>query len=119
MDLFGAAAANAIDEVRKVVAGTFALWPGHGITREPGLVSVISIDAKVSVRSIEEIADGVCLCIFCPQSRFLAFFGCISQSRGRHIRRAISACADLRLVIRDPMADFEFHHPALASLAVE
>ena len=49
MEIFGAPAANAIDEVRPMVAGCFAGRPGLDLIREPGLVGIVSIYCQITV----------------------------------------------------------------------
>ena len=49
MEIFGAPAANAIDEVCPVVAGSFARWPRLDLIGEPGLVGIVSVDREVTV----------------------------------------------------------------------
>ena len=49
MEIFGAPAANTIDEVCPVISGCFAGWSRLDLIREPGLVRIVSIDAQVAI----------------------------------------------------------------------
>src|SRR5260370_12417486 len=79
-----------------------------------------SSDGEVAVGSIEYVADGVRRWIFWPQGLLVRrLFACRVESRGGHTASAVSTGADLRLVIGDPVADFELHHLALAVRTIE
>src|SRR5690242_10175985 len=122
MNVLGATAANALDEVGVMIAGTLAVWPGFGTVVQPRLVGIVSIDGEIAFGSVEDVADGVGLCILWPQRLLLAcsLFACIgSESRGGHAASAVSASSYLRLVVGDPVANFELHHPALALWTLE
>src|SRR6516164_5804275 len=108
MEIFGAPAANAIDEVCPVVAGCFAGRSRLDLIREPGLVGIVAIDCQVTVRSVEDIADGVGFRIFRSQNLFILRF--LGQARWWNATGAIGVGADLGLVIGDPMPYFELHH---------
>jgi len=49
MEIFGAPAANAVDEVCPVVAGCFARRSRLDSIREPSLIGVVSIDCQVTI----------------------------------------------------------------------
>src|SRR5258708_2820806 len=121
MNVLGTTAANAIDEVCVMIARTIAVWAGFGLIRQPRLVAIVSIDGEKAHRSIENVADGVRLCTFWPQGLLVSrLFVCIgAESRGGYTTSAVSTGADLGLVVRDPVPDFEFHHFALASRTLE
>ena len=44
MNIFGAAAADALDEIGVVVAGSFAVWAGFDLIGDPGFVGVVAVD---------------------------------------------------------------------------
>ena len=46
MNVLGAAAANAIDEIGVVVAGGFAVGAGFELIGEPGFVGVVAVDGE-------------------------------------------------------------------------
>src|SRR6266436_1415867 len=121
MNVLGTTAANAINEVRVVVTRAHTVWPWFGLIRKPSLVRVVSIDGEVAARSVESVANGVGLCVFWPQGlcalRLFVWSG--AESRGGHSTGPVSTGAYLRLVIGDPVADFEFHHFALAVRIIE
>src|SRR6476646_1686600 len=108
MNVLGATAANAIDEVRVVVTGSFAVWAGFELIGEPGFVGVVAVDGEKAFRAIEEVADSVGLGIFWTQgllrdTRFFVSAG--GESRGGNGAGSVSARTDLRFVIGDPVAD--------------
>src|SRR3989442_11790777 len=121
MNVLGTTAANAINEVRVVVTRTLTVWPGFGLISKPSLVCVVSIDGEIAVRSVESVANSVGLCVFWPQGlcalRLFVWSG--AESRGGHSTGPVGTGAYLRLVIGDPVADFEFHHFALAVRIIE
>ena len=49
VNILGAAAANTVNEILIVVAGSFAGWAGFNVISDPGLVGVIAFDAEVAV----------------------------------------------------------------------
>src|SRR2546430_564055 len=59
VNVFGTAAANAVNEVCEMVAGRFAGGAGLCLIGEPGLICVVSVDAEVSIRSVEDVSNGV------------------------------------------------------------
>src|SRR2546428_3075313 len=121
MNVLGTTAANAINEVRIVVTRTFTVWPWFGLIRKPSPVCVVSIDGEIADRSVESVANGVGLCVFWPQGlcalRLFVWSG--AESRGGYSTGPVRTGAYLRLVIGDPVADFEFHHFALAVRTIE
>src|SRR6266516_4896497 len=121
MNVLGTTAANAVNEVRIVVTRTFTVWPWFGLIRKPSLVCVVSIDGEIAVRSVESVANGVGLCVFWPQGLYACwlFVWSGAESCGGHSTGPVSTGAYLRLVIGDPVADFEFHHFALAARIIE
>ena len=64
VDVLGAAAANAVDEIGVVVAGRFAVRAGFDFVGEPRFVRVVTIDGQIAVRSVKKIADGIGLGVF-------------------------------------------------------
>src|SRR6266446_41396 len=121
MNVLGTTAANALDEVCVMVARTLAVRPGFGTIVQPRLVSIVSIDGEIALCPIEDVANGVGLCIFWPQGLLArGLFVCIGgESRGGHTTGTVSAGAYLGLMVGDPVADFEFHHLALAPRNLE
>src|SRR5215469_6715590 len=122
MNIFGAAAANAINEVRVVVARSFAGGSGFGLIGNPRLIRVVSVDGEIAVRSVKNVANGVSFGIHWSQRLWLLsrLLGCGGiQSRGGHTGCSISAGANLRLMIGDPVAHFEFHQLALGAWSFE
>ena len=101
-----------------MVTGSFALRPRLVLIRQPCLVRVVSVDSEIAVRTVEQIADGVGFGVLWSQGLWLVGWllgwSC-RQSRSRHPTGPISACANLRFMIGDPMANFQFHHLALAA----
>src|SRR5258708_17160877 len=80
------------------------------------------MDGRIAVGSIENVTDGVGLGILRPQGLLFVsrvFFCVGGEARGGHTTGPVSASADLRLVIGDPVADFELHHLALAVRTIE
>src|SRR6266436_3037708 len=49
MNILGAAAANAIDEVRIVITGGFAVRSGLHLIRYPRFVGVVAVDGQIAV----------------------------------------------------------------------
>jgi hypothetical protein len=49
VDVFGAAAADAVYEISVVVAGGFAVWAGFDFVGYPRLVGIVSVDGQVAV----------------------------------------------------------------------
>src|SRR5689334_9902154 len=115
MNVLCATAANALAEVGVMIAGTLAVRPGFDTGVQPRLVGIVSIDGEIALGSVEDVADGVGLCILRPQRLLLACrLLCIGrESRGGHPASAVSASSYLRLMVGDPVANFELHHPAL------
>src|SRR5690242_419575 len=110
MNILRAAAANALDEVGVMIAGTFAVRPGFGTVVQPRFVSIVSIDGEIAFGSVKDVADGVGLCILRPQGLLLAcslLAGIGGESRGGHATGTISASSNLRLVVGNPVANFE------------
>ena len=112
MEIFGASAANASDEVCPVVAGCFARRSRLDLIREPGLVGIVSIDCQVTVRSVEDIADGVGFSVFRAQNLLILVL--LAQACGWNAIDAIGVPPDLGLMIGDPMSHFELHHLSFA-----
>src|SRR5580704_8304720 len=122
MNILGTAAANAINEVRIVVARGFTVWPGFGLFRQPRFVGVVAVDGKIALRTIKQVADGVGLCILWTKGLLFVsrlFVGIGGKAGGGNRAGAVSAAADFRFVVGDPVADFEFDHLALALRRVE
>src|SRR5580700_1077601 len=122
MNILGLPAANAINEVRIVVTRGFAMWPGFGLIREPRFVGVVAVDGKIALRTIKQVADGVGLGVL--RTKGLLFVSRLFVGIGGDAGRgngagAVSAAADFRFVVGDPVADFEFHHLTLAWRRVE
>src|SRR5438874_7842254 len=67
MNVFGAAAANAIHEVRIVIARSFAGRSRDAFIGQPRLVRVVSISREVTLGSVENVADRVCLRVLWSQ----------------------------------------------------
>src|SRR5438046_10671755 len=113
MNVLGTATANALDEVRVMVTGSFALRPRLVLIRQPCLVRVVSVDSEIAVRTVEQIADGVGFGVLWSQGPWLVGWllgwSC-RQARSRHPTGPISACANLRFMIGDQMANLQFHH---------
>src|ERR1700680_3513478 len=122
MNVLGAAAAHAIDEVGVVVGGASAVRAGFDFIGDPRFVGVVAIDGQIAVGVVENVAGGIGLGIFRAEGLLFVggLFACRGgQSRGRHAAGAVRASADLRFVIGDPVADFEVHHFALAIGSIE
>src|ERR1700719_2073621 len=79
MDVLGATAADAIDEVGVVVAGASAVRAGFDLIGDPRFVGVVAVDGQVAVGAVEDVADGVSLGVLRPEGLLLAgglfFFG--------------------------------------------
>src|SRR5450631_377315 len=127
VDVLGAAAADAVDEIGVVVAGGFAVGAGLDFVGEPGLVGVVAIYGEVTVGAVEEVADRVGLGVFGAEGRLnvgrLFFCGLFggggAQACRRHAAASVSAGADFGFVVGDPVADFELHHFAFAVLCFD
>src|SRR5215831_1976316 len=104
MNILGAAAANAINEVCEVVASCFTGRPRLGLLGQPGFIGIVPVNGEITIRAIKDVADGVGLCIFWSQRLFIGVVlaGARAQSRGRNPAGPVSTAADLGLVIRDP-----------------
>src|SRR4029077_17771050 len=116
------AAAHAVNKVRIMIPGRFSGRPRFHLIGYPSLVSVVSIDSQISVGSVENVADGICLRIFGPQRLLLA--GRLLRRRGSesgrgHAASTVRAGAKLRLMIGDPVADLQLHHLPLAARTLE
>src|SRR2546427_12806660 len=120
MDVLGLPAADTFDEIREMVAGSRSRRAGLDMLRQPRLVRVIAVNAQIAVRSIEEVADSIRLCINRPdrpnagQWIGSSLGGWSAESGGRHTTALVNPTPDLRLMIRDPGPNFEFHHLAFA-----
>src|SRR5580658_1145066 len=127
MYVFGAAAADAIDEVGVVITGSFAVRAGLDFVGQPGFVGIVAVYGEVAVGAVEDVANRVGLGVFRAEGLLLArgfFFGGLfagvgGESRGGHAAAAIRAGADFGFVIGDPVADFQLHHFAFAIGAFE
>ena len=125
MNILRATAANAVDEIGKMIARRFARRSRFHILAKPGLVSVVAIDGEKAVGPVEEVADGVGLGVFRTKGlRRLLAARCLlaaiaRQPCRRDSARAIASCANLRPMIGDPVAHFELHHLALAARRVK
>lgn len=124
MDVFGAAAANAIDKIRKVIASGFAVRAGLHLVAEPRFVTLVAVNSQIALRPVEDISDGVALGIARAERRLLSTTGGHSVDSRLEPRRrdgiaAVRAGADFGFVVGDPVADFELHHFAFAIGSVE
>src|SRR5206468_10264003 len=127
MDVLGLAAADTFDEIREMVAGSRGRRAGLDMLRQPRLVRVIAVNAQIPVRSIEEVTDSIRLCINGPDrpnarqwiGSFLGRWSGSAESGGRHTTALVKPTPDLRLMIRDPGPNFQFHHLALAVRTIE
>src|ERR1700675_1908878 len=102
MNVLGATAADAIDEVGVVVAGASAVRAGFDLIGDPRFVGVVAVDGQVTVGAVENVADGVSLGVLRPEGLLLAgglFVGRGRESRGRHAAGSVRAGADFRFVI--------------------
>ena len=58
------ASADAVDEVGVVIAAGLAVRAGLDVIGEPRFVGVVAVDAEIAVGPVENVADGVRLCVF-------------------------------------------------------
>src|SRR5437870_8188403 len=126
MDVLGLPATDTVDEVCEMVAGRGCRWAGLDVLGQPRLVRIIAVDAEIAGRSIKDVADRIGLCIDgTDRSDARQWIGSSlvrwswSESSGRYTTALVNPAADLRLMIRDPGPNFEFHHLALAVGAIE
>src|SRR5215471_18475253 len=128
MDVLSLAAVNTVNEVREMISGGAGRRSGLDVLGEPRFVGVIAVDTQIAIRSIEEVADRICLCIDRPDGpdaseRIGSFL------RGRSCRRGESSSwysaafvgsrTDFRFVIGNPWPNFQLHHFSFAIWAVE
>src|SRR5438270_6370432 len=115
VNVLGTTAANAIDEVREMVASRLARGSGFSLIGEPGLVGIVPIDPKVSIGPVKNVADGVGLRVLRSQRLPLAGLLVVSgrQSGSRYSCASVGAGSDLGLVVSNPMTNFDLHHLAL------
>src|SRR6266700_802967 len=102
MNVFGAAAAHTIDEVRVMIACPLAGGSWHALIGQPRFVGVVSISGKVALGSVENVADGIGFRIFRPQGLLIVtgLLGCANiQSRSGHTACLVSASANLQRAI--------------------
>jgi len=95
VQLFPLSAAHAVDEIGEMIVPRMAAGPGLAVAADPALVAegVFVARGEVSVRSVEDGADGVV---------------------------AIERTArDASFIVRDPMPNFELHHLASAIRLIE
>src|ERR1700689_4848701 len=96
MNIFGAAAADAFDEVGVVVAGGFAVWARFDLVGDPGFVGVVAVDGEIAVGAVENVAHGVRFGVFGTERglRGCWFFGgaCV-RSESRWWNGAGAVCA--------------------------
>src|SRR4029078_10340537 len=107
VDVFGAAAANTVDEVGVVIPGLFASRAGLDFDREPGLVGVITIYGEVAVGAVEDVAHGIGLGVLgAERSRLAGFFVgrfVFREAGGRDAAGSVGPGADFVFGILDPL----------------
>src|SRR5208282_6908343 len=100
MNVLGAAAADALDEVGVVVAGGFAVGAGFDLICDPGFVGVVAVDGEIAVRAVENVADSVGLGVFGTEGglrgcRLFGGVGVGGEACGGNGAGAVSAGANL------------------------
>src|SRR5215831_7670800 len=113
MDVLSLAAVNTVNEVREMISGGAGRRSGLDVLGKPRFVRVIAVDTQIAIRSIEEVADRICLCIdrsdgpdayerigsFLRRRRRRSRGG---KSGGRYSAAFVGSRADLGFVIGDP-----------------
>src|SRR5690242_18760396 len=116
MQVFCTAAANTVNKVCEVIASGFAGRPGLDLVCEESLVGVVAINHYVSVGTVKEITDGVGLGILRAERLLSLSTGMIDggfETGGRDGASTPRGCTDLRFMVSNPVADFDFQHLAL------
>src|SRR5262245_38836710 len=127
MNVLRLPATNTVDEVREMVAGSGGRRARLDVLRQPCLVRVITVDAHIAFRSVEEVAYSVGFCINRsdrpdPREWIWDFLGRRSgsaKSGSRYPTTLVNSGPDLGFMIRDPRPNFEFHHLAFAVRTIE
>src|SRR5215471_14383596 len=106
MDVLSLPAANAVNEVGEMIPGGAGRRSGFDVLGQPRFVRVIAVDTQIAIRSIEEVADRICLCIdrsngpdpcerigsLLRQRRSRSTGG---ESSGRYSAAFVGSCTDL------------------------